>query len=168
MNQLIRTGIAWLLLVIAQVVIFQALGIGSYAKPFPFILAILMLPFEVSMPFLLIGAFSTGLLVDILGDTHAVGLHAFSLTLMAGLRNWWVPVVSSSTYRSLDEIDVRSQRITWYAAYAFPLILIHHIAYFLLDGRGTYLGTSLLQALASSGYTFLVCIMLIVIFFQKR
>ena len=168
MNQIARIGISWVLLVAAQVLVFNALGLGQFATPFPFVLLVLMLPFELPLVGVLIGAFFTGLLVDSLSDINSLGLHAFSLTLMAALRDYWVPVVSSSVYRSLSEIDLRRQRLSWYVLYAFPLIMVHHLAYFLLDGRGVYLGRAILKAFASGLYTFAICYLLIVIFYRKQ
>jgi hypothetical protein len=168
MNQLPRIGIAWLLLVAAQVLIFNAMSLGVYASAFPIVLLILMLPFDLPLAGIMLGAFFTGLAVDSLGDINGLGLQAFSLTLVAAVRGFWVPVVSSSVYRSLEEIDLNRQRLSWYAAYTFPLILLHHIAYFLLDSRGVNMGKALLQALGSSVYTFVICFLLIVIFYRKQ
>ncbi|MFK7970784.1 MAG: hypothetical protein AB8F95_10475 [Bacteroidia bacterium] len=167
MNQLPRIGLAWVLLVTAQVFIFNAMGLGTFATPFPFILLILMLPFELPIAGVLVGAFLTGLVVDGLGDINSLGLHAFSLTLMAALRNYWIPVVSSSV-RGSAEIDLGRQRLSWYAAYAFPLVMVHHLAFFLLDGRGVYIWRALFKALASGMYTFAICFLLIVIFYRKQ
>ena len=168
MNQLPRIGIAWILLVAAQLFIFNAMSLSLYASAFPVVLLVLMLPFDLPLAGVFAGAFFTGLTVDALGDVNGLGLHAFSLTLVAAVRGFWVPVVSSSVYRSLEEIDLSRQRLSWYAAYAFPLILLHHLAYFLLDGRGIYVGRAILQALGSSLYTFVVCFLLIVIFYRKQ
>lgn len=168
MNQLPRIGISWLLLVLAQVFVFNALTIGTFATPFPFILVVLMIPFELPIAWVLVGAFATGLLVDGMSDINSLGLHAFALTLMAALREYWIPVVSSSVYRSLSDIDLRKQRLSWYAAYSFPLILVHHLAYFLLDGRGVYVGRAMFQALSSGVYTFVICFFLIAIFYRKQ
>jgi hypothetical protein len=168
MNQLPRIGIAWLLLVAAQVFIFNAMSMGIYASAFPIVLLVLMLPFELPLAGILIGTFVTGLVVDSLGDVNGLGLHAFSLTLVAAVRGFWVPVFSSSVYRSLEEIDLYRQRFSWYAAYSYPLILLHHLAYFLLDGRGVVIGKAMLQALGSSVYSFVICFLLIAIFYRKQ
>lgn len=168
MNQLPRIGIAWLLLVAAQVFIFNAMGLSVYASVFPIVLLVLMLPFDLPLAGIMVGAFLTGLTVDALGDINGLGLHAFSLTLVAAVRGFWVPVFSSSVYRSLEEIDLYRQRLSWYAAYSYPLILVHHLAYFLLDGRGVYVWKAVLQALGSSVYTFVITFLLIAIFYRKQ
>ncbi|MEZ4687904.1 MAG: hypothetical protein R3B47_18130 [Bacteroidia bacterium] len=57
--------------------------------------------------------------------------------------------------------------MSWYAT-AFPLILLHHLAYFLLDGRRVYVGRAILQTMGNSLYTFTICFLLIVIFYRKQ
>lgn len=159
---------AFILYVFFQVMFFNYLVIGQVAIPFVFLLFLLMLPFTLPTSLAYVLAFSMGLIVDILSETYANGLHAFSALLAMSLRPFVARLISPNVVRNLGEISLASQNTIWYASYLFPLIFVHHFAYFFLDAFsfGDFFFT-LFRVLSSSLYTFLLCFILCYIFYRK-
>lgn len=168
MNEILRNVLAWGLFLFFQVFLFNYLTLYQVAKPFVFVLFLLMLPVQMPKYLLYPLAFLTGLMVDIFSENMATGLHAFSALLAMGLRSYWLNLLSPSNLRSAAEIDLRDQNMVWLMSYLFPLIFIHHLAYFLLEAMtfSNFLFT-LGKVLGSSLYTSVWVILLTYVFYKR-
>ena len=170
MNPTIRHTIAFVLYLFFQVFFFNEFTIGQVAIPFVFLLYLLMMPMQLSTPVLYLVAFGMGLLVDILSINFKTGLNASACLLMVAARPFWIRFIIGSNYRSLEEVNMREQNLFTYALYLFPLILLHHTAYFLLDAWPyiTRHFPMMLARIASSGvYTFILCLLLGVLIYKR-
>ena len=77
----------FLLLMALQLLVLNYVYLGGYVMPMIYVLFILMLPTDTGrIPMLLI-AFGTGLLADIMNGT--LGFHALACTVVAMLRIWF-------------------------------------------------------------------------------
>lgn len=168
MNDLIKYGLSFLLYLIFQVFLLNYLTLFHVATPFLFLMFLFMLPLNVPLPFMYLASFATGLGVDLLSDGYANGLHAFSALLAVSARLPVARLVASSNIRSASEISLNNQSMVWYASYLFPLILIHHTAYFFLEAfTFQYVTYTLVKIISSSVYTFLLCYIICFIFYRK-
>src|ERR1700741_2940788 len=92
MNIYVKNFLKFCIIVLLQVLILNKITLRWWAQPngfpvfIPFVypLFILLLPFETTVPVLLIAGFITGITVDTFMNT--AGMHAFATILIAYLR----------------------------------------------------------------------------------
>ncbi len=149
-----------------QITLLNHMVLWDIATPFVFLLFLLMLPLTVSRPVLFTVTFFAGLIIDIFSQTY--GLHTFGALLVIGLREYWIAVITSASFRSVEEIPLDKQSLIWYTTYLFPLIFVHHTAFFFLEAMQleNFLYT-LLKIVGSSIYTFCFCFLICAIFYKK-
>jgi hypothetical protein len=120
------------ILVLAQLLIFNNIELSGFINPYPYVLFILLLPFEVPRFILLAAAFMTGLIIDLFMGTP--GVHSTATLLMAFARPGVLAIFSpregyqSGTYPRLQQFGLE-----WFAKYAIMLVIIHHFTLFYLE-----------------------------------
>ena len=77
----------FVLLMAFQLLVLNYVYLGGYVMPMLYVLFILMLPTGMKRIPLLLIAFGTGLLVDVM--SNALGFHALACTVVAMLRIWY-------------------------------------------------------------------------------
>ena len=168
MNEALKYFLAFIIYLLAQVLLFDKLSFQYTAPPFVFILFLITLPLSLPTPFLYIIAFITGLGVDIFSDIGSIGLHTFSSVLVVTLRSFILKLNISSNFRSLDEITFVNQSAIWWASYLFPLILVYHLSYNLLEAHSFFnIFYRILEIFASTAYTFVICFFLSYLFYKR-
>lgn len=93
LNNIIRV----VLLIIAQLFVFNNIHLANYAVPVVYGYAILKFPFEMSRMSILFLAFLIGSAIDVCMGTY--GVNAAATTLIAFLR----PYVGNATFKEIDE-----------------------------------------------------------------
>ena len=166
MRSISRYIIAFGLLLLFQVFLFNRLTLFRTASPFIFPLFIFMLPLQMPRMLLYFLAFGMGLLVDIVSGMY--GLHAFSMVFAAGLRDSVVALTTSTGIRELNDFAFYDQRMGWYAIYLLPLFFIHHLAYFLLESFSfQQMGLTLLKTISSTAYSFIIGYLICIVFYKR-
>ena len=131
-NNIIKNSIRFIVLVLLQVLIVQNIRLGSYLILFPYILFILLLPFETPKLIVLLCAFITGLTIDMFYDT--AGMHAAVCTLLGFLRYYILKLLSPREGYDPGFIpNVDSMGAVWFITYAAIMIFIHHLFFFYLE-----------------------------------
>jgi len=140
----------FLLLVAAQVFIFNKINLGGYLNPMIYILFILLLPFEISGGLVLILSFFLGLSVDLF--TGSIGLHAGAATFMAFLRPLSLRLISSTRdYESGLMPGVTDLGYVWFISYTVFLTFFHHLFFFSVEAFSfTELPMTLLRILLNT------------------
>src|ERR1700745_3361016 len=82
----------FLLLLFLQVLIVKNINLGRYFIFFPYVLFILLLPFNTSKPLVLVISFVMGLCIDIFYNTQ--GMHASACVLMGFARGGVLKLLS--------------------------------------------------------------------------
>lgn len=109
----------FVLLMLVQLLVLNNVYLGSYVMPMLYLLFVLMLPTSLKrIPMLLI-AFGTGLLVDIM--TGALGFHALACTAVAMARILFA-----------DRILTRGEEVTVSVPSFYSVTLQYFVAYVLL------------------------------------
>jgi hypothetical protein len=158
----------FILLILLQVLIIQNIYLGSYIIVYPYILAILLLPFEISKILLLFIAFTTGVCVDLFNDSS--GLHASACTLMAFARYYVLKFVAPRDgYDAGVQPNVEDMGLPWFITYAGLLTLVHHFCFFYLEifRFSEFFRTFARSALSAIG-TFALVYLLQYLFYTKR
>lgn len=131
-NNIIKISIRFILLVLLQVLIVQNIRLGSYIILFPYILFILLLPFETPKLIVLACAFFTGLTIDMFYDT--AGMHAAACTLIGFSRYYILKLLSPREGYDPGLIpNVDSMGSVWFITYSAIMIFIHHLFFFYLE-----------------------------------
>jgi hypothetical protein len=122
----------FILLVLLQVLIVKNINLGRYFIFFPYVLFILLLPFNTSKPLALLIAFVLGLTIDMFYDTQ--GMHASACLVMAFARNSVLELFAPREgYDEQLKPTITYMGIGWYSSYAIVLILIHHFVLFYIE-----------------------------------
>jgi rod shape-determining protein MreD len=148
----------FVVLILAQLLIFNNIQLSGYINPYIYVLFILLLPFTVSKVVLLFSAFFIGLTIDLFLGTP--GVHSTATVLMAFARPSVLLLFSpregyqSGTYPRLTQFGME-----WFIKYTVILVLIHHLALFYLEVFSfSHFFSTLLRALLSSILTSLIII----------
>jgi hypothetical protein len=155
-------------LLLLQVLIVQNINLGGYIVMYPYVLAILVLPFETQRVVLLVISFLIGCSLDIFHDSS--GLHASACTLMGFSRYYVLKFISPREgYDVGVQPTVYDMGLAWYLRYAGTLILIHHFAFFYLEiFRFNEFFSTFLRVILSSIGTFVLIYLIQFLFFNPR
>lgn len=131
-RQIINTLILFIILVLAQVLIFNHIMLFGVAAPIVFIYFIIRLNMSVSFNALITLGFLIGLFVDICADT--LGINALACTLLSAVKK---PVLLAYTQHdeALNEItpSAASLGIWIYSKYMITMVVIYCLLYFSIE-----------------------------------
>ncbi len=167
-KRLIGNIVRFVLLVLAQVYIFNKIQVSGYINPQVYILFILMLPYEIAGFWLLTLAFLTGLSVDFF--MHTPGMHAAASVFLAFLRPGTIRLVGKKDdLEPLQYPNVRDSGTGWFLAYTLILVFMHHLFLFYLEVfRLSEIFQTLLKVLINTALTTLVILMIQYLFFSRK
>ena len=165
-NSIIKNSIRFLILVLLQVLIVQNIRLGSFIILFPYILFILLLPFETPKLVVLFASFLIGLTIDMFYDT--AGMHAAVCTLIGFLRYYILKLLSPRDgYEPGLMPNVACMGAVWFITYSALIIFIHNLFFFYLEiFRFSEFFRTLLRVILSTIGTF--CFVYIVQFLFYR
>lgn len=167
MNSAVLVNIArFILLLAAQIIIFNNIDFLGYVNPFPYILFIILFPVNGNKSALLISSFFLGIVLDLFSNSG--GVHAASCLLLAYFRPY---IFKFSFGLSYEYQTVRLNDVLTPERFSFILIAvtIHHLVLFLLEVfQLNFLWDILLRTVLSTAFTIIVCIVLIYIFKPNR
>jgi hypothetical protein len=158
----------YILLVIAQVYIFNKIQVSGYITPQVYVLFILMLPFEISGFWLLSLGFMMGLTIDFF--QHTPGMHAAASVTLAFLRPGVIRLVGKK-----DDLEpwqypnVRDSGSMWFLAYTMILVFLHHLLLFYLEVfRFSEFFQTLLKVLINTVLSTLIIMLVQYLFFSRK
>lgn len=153
-TEIIKNILRFIVLVVMQVLIIQNINLTSYVILLPYVMVILMLPFETNKMIVLFVSFLLGVCIDYFYDSS--GLHAFACTLMGFSRYYVLKYVSPRDgYDVGVNPTVEDMGLAWFLSYAGILIFIHHLFLFYLEVfRFSEFFVTLLRVILSSIGTF--------------
>ncbi|RZJ29407.1 MAG: rod shape-determining protein MreD [Flavobacterium sp.] len=167
MNSAILLNVArFILLLAAQVIIFNNMDFLGYISPFPYILFIILYPVDGNKLGLLGAAFMLGLFMDMFSNSG--GVHAAACLILAYSR----PAIFKFSFGlSYEYQTIKINDVLTPERFSFILIsvVIHHIVLFVLEVfRISYFWDILLRTICSTIFTIILCIVLIYIFKPSR
>lgn len=166
-SEIAKNSLRFLILVLLQTLIIKNIGLGTYFVPLPYIMFLLMLPFETMPLLVLVLSFVIGITVDAFYDSQ--GIHASACVVLGFARFYSLKLLSPREgYEITMKPTVQMMGNAWFSYYAIPLILIHHIFFFFLeefDFEET--GFTLLKAFGSTFVTFVFVYIFQFLFYRK-
>jgi hypothetical protein len=162
-----RYSIIFIILVAAQVFVFDKIQLSGYINPYVYVLFVLMLPFDISGWLLLLLSFITGLSIDFF--EHTPGIHAAATVFMGFARPGIIKLVGEKEDLEPNQYpNVRDFGALWFFTYSVLLIFLHHLVLFYLEVfRMNEFFTTFLKVLLNTALT-TVLIMMIQFLFYKR
>jgi len=157
--------IRFILLIGAQVIIFDNMTLFGYANAFPYLLFILLFPVDGNKHVLLLSSFFLGLIMDMFDNSG--GVHAASCLVLAYVR----PAIFKFSFGlSYEYQTIRINDVLTPERFSFILIavVVHHLTLFVLEFFRFAVWTILLRTLTSTIYTILMCVILIYLFKPSR
>ncbi len=160
MNSAMLFNIArFILLLVAQVVIFNNFNFLGYINPYPYILFIILYPVNGNRYGLLAASFFLGLTMDFFCNSG--GVHAASCLMLAYFRP---SLFKFSFGLSYEYQTVRLNDVLTPERFSFILlaVIIHHITLFILEVfTFEYLWNIILRTFVSTLFTIIICILII-------
>lgn len=159
MNNTLRYGLTFLILIVLQLLIFNNIEFSGYVNPYVYVMFILILPVAIPSWILLILAFLTGFIVDLFSGT--VGVHTFA-TVMAGFVRPWILSLNVTAEASESDLSPSTHRngLRWFLVYVVTVVLIHHLSLFYVEifSFRNFFHTLLRVLLSTAATTFFIVI----------
>jgi len=166
-----NSGLRFVLLLVAQVLVFNQVGWGWGGRNLLFILVyplfVAMLPLRTPRPLVIFLGFLLGLSIDLLSES--LGLHAGALTFTAYCRPLILKITEPRDgYNIKAHPSVSDLGTSWMFQYLSLILLVHLLAFFVLQAFSFYfIGEILLKTLVSFPATLLVTGILVLLFNPK-
>lgn len=149
----------FILLLAAQVIIFNKFDFLGYINPFPYILFIILYPVNGNKYGLLAASFLLGITMDLFCNSG--GVHAAACVMLAFFRPslFKFSFGLSYEYQTVRLNDVLTpERFS----FIFLAVVIHHLTLFVLEVfTFEYLWNIVLRTLLSTLFTIIICILII-------
>lgn len=167
MNSVVVLNIVrFILLLAAQVILFDNINFFGYINPYPYLLFIILYPVNGNRYALLLASFFLGLMVDMFSNSG--GVHAAACVMTAYFRPY---IFKFSFGLSYEYQTVRINDVLTTERFSFILIAvaIHHLTLFLLEVfKLNFIGDIILRTLFSAIFTIIFSIIIIYLFKPAR
>ena len=161
-SALIINIIRFILLLAAQIVIFNNINLFGYINPYPYILFILLYPVNSNKSGLLIASFCLGLVVDLFSNSG--GIHAASCLILAYVRPTFFKFAFGLSYE-YQTVKINDRLSPERFTFILISISTHHLILFLLEYfKFSFILSALLRTILSAIFTLIVSILIIYIF----
>lgn len=167
-NNILKNSARFILLILFQVLIVQNIHLGSYIILFPYLLFILLLPFETDKLLVLVLSFLTGLTIDLFYDS--AGIHAAACTIIGFSRYYLLKLLSPRDGYETGQVPTYlSMGPIWFISYTLSMIFIHHLFFFYLEiFRFSEFFTTLLRVFLSTIGTFVLIYLIQFLFHGEK
>lgn len=130
-NEIPTNILRFVLLLLAQILVFSNVNFSSFINPYVFPLFILLLPFETPRWLLMLIGFAAGLTLDIF--LGSAGMHAAACLLVGYLRPFLINIITPKGTEFEISPQLYAQGPTWFAIYIGITMSIYLTFYFLIE-----------------------------------
>jgi len=131
-KDLLKYLFQFMVLVLAQLLIFNNIELSGYINPYVYVLFVLLLPFGVPKIILLVASLALGLVIDLFMGTP--GVHSSATVFMAFSRPMVLTLFSPREGYQTGTLPRISQfGLEWFVKYTVTLVLLHHFTLFFLE-----------------------------------
>jgi hypothetical protein len=161
-STLILNIFRFVLLIAAQIVIFNNIDLFGYINPYPYILFILLYPVNSNRAGLLVASFLLGLSIDFFANSG--GVHAAACLLLAYFRPAFFKFAFGLSYE-YQTIKINDRLSPERFTFIFISIITHHFVLFFLElFKFIFILDALLRTIVTTLFTLLVSILIIYLF----
>lgn len=152
----------FVLLLAAQVLIFNNMQFLGYISPYPYILFLILYPVNGNRYGLLLSAFLLGILLD--SFLNSGGVHTTACITLAYFRPAFFKFSFGVSYE-YQTIKINDRLTPERFSFIAISVLLHHVILFILETfRFSFFFDIILRTIFSSIFTILLCIIIIYIF----
>lgn len=158
----------FLVFIAIQVLILQHFVVFGMGFCFLYVLFLLMLPQEIGFISAMLLGLLSGFLVDIF--YHTLGIHSAASVFIMFIRPYWMSMNKPrSGYEVGDLPTVGNYGLGWFLTYALPLVFIHALTVFMIEGAAAGLiGLSLAKTAISTAFTLVFMLAIQYLFYAKE
>ncbi|MGL4596185.1 MAG: rod shape-determining protein MreD [Bacteroidia bacterium] len=132
LNEIIRNGLRFFLLILVQGLILKYVEPGPYINPFLYLLFLLLLPFDLPAWLGMLLALITGLCIDWFYNT--LGMHMAVCTFIGWVRPALLRFIAPRDgYENSKQPTIQDMGFSWFITYAALLVVMHHLLLFYLE-----------------------------------
>lgn len=154
--------VRFVLLLSAQILIFNNINFLGYLNPFPYILFIILYPVNGSRTNLLLASFFLGLTMDMFCNSG--GVHAASSLILAQLRPSFFKFSFGVSYE-YQTIKINGKLTTQRFSFILISVITHHLVLFILEIFRLQLALELItRTLLTTLFTLIISIIIIYLF----
>ena len=154
--------IRFVLLIAAQVIIFNNINLFEFINPLPYVLFILLYPVNTNKSGLLIASFLLGLTIDLFENSG--GVHATACLVLAYIRPAFFRFAFGLSYE-YQTIKINDHLSPERFTFIFISIITHHLILFLLEFfKFTFLFEIFIRTITTTLFTLVVSIIIIYLF----
>lgn len=156
----------FILLLAAQIIVFNNMNFLGYVSPFPYILFIILYPVNGNKSGLLVASFFLGLIMDLFSNSG--GIHTTACIILAYYRTY---IFKFSFGISYEYQTIKLNDVLTPERFSFILlsVLTHHFTLFILEAfKFSFFLDILLRTILSTVFTIIVCIIIIYLFKPSR
>lgn len=154
--------IRFVLLIAAQVIIFNNINLFEFINPLPYVLFILLYPVNTNKSGLLIASFLLGLTIDLFENSG--GVHATACLVLAYIRPAFFRFAFGLSYE-YQTIKINDRLSPERFTFIFISIITHHLILFLLEFfKFTFLLEIFIRTITTTLFTLVVSIIIIYLF----
>lgn len=130
MNKIVWRNIGrFVLLMALQLLVLNHVYLGGYVMPMLYVLFILMLPTDMKRIPMLLTAFGTGLIVDVMNNI--LGFHALACTVVAMLRIWFADrILTRGEPVVIVRPSIHSVTPQYYVAYLLLMLASFYLVFY--------------------------------------
>lgn len=163
MNSTVLLNIVrFVLLLAAQILIFNQIDFWGYVNPYPYILFILLFPVNGNKSALLAASFFLGITMDMFCDSG--GVHAAACVILAYVRPTFFKFSFGVSYE-YQTVKINDKLTPERFSFLLISVFTHHIILFLLEiFKLNFIFDILIRTILSSIFTLILCIVIIYIF----
>lgn len=147
----------FIVVMVLQILLFNQLQLWGVCHPYVYVLCLLMMP--ITLPHsvdMVIGAV-VGLVMDVC--CNSLGIHTASCILVMFLRPYLIAAFVNEKERLTEQISIRTIGFEAFIKYAVLIVMIHHLAVFMLAAWSwSHIGFVLAETVVSSMMTLLLII----------
>lgn len=157
----------WVLFVASQILFAQYVVLYNRAFCFVYVGFLLLLPLGFSRLNTLLLGVVTGFVIDLF--YNSLGTHMAAMTFIAFLRPIWLNAITPrGGYENIDTPSVKDLSLSWFLAYALPLMFLHLAVVFFIEAGGFHMFFYVIsKVLLSTLLTVLVLVILQYLFYSK-
>ncbi len=132
MNKEIKYILQLPLFLLVQIYILNEVLFASYINPFLYLILIIIMPFKTPKWYLLLYAFSFGLLIDVFSGN--LGIHSTACLLIAIIKNPISKItIPHNIIEENHELTVQKIGGKSFLLFSFILVFMHHLILFFLE-----------------------------------
>ncbi len=166
MNEIIKNSVAFIVLVLLQVLVFNNISLFGYINPMPYVLWLLLFPLKKDKILYLLGAFFIGLTIDFFSNSG--GIQAMASVFIAYTRLSVLKLLYQKKEVDFSSFTVRTMPTLKLIYYTIILVLTHHFIVFCFEFFDfSRIGSILKYTFVTSLFTLFLCAISISLFVKR-